>query len=150
MATVHRASKPPSPAAALAAAADAFLAQIVAANTARAWRRASPAVGTMDRTYSELKDGKVNDVERSTSAVPDPDDGVDQALVGVLKVIGTASRILAFQNAMSMACHADRQRLATCLEAMTPGQLVEVAAAARLLSAEAAQALARRARNGCA
>ncbi|TMR12010.1 hypothetical protein ETD86_33905 [Nonomuraea turkmeniaca] len=43
----------------------------------------------------------------------------------------------------SMACHGDRQRLAVCLEVMTPGQLVEVAAA-RLLSAEADQALARR------
>jgi hypothetical protein len=74
---------------------------------------------------------------------------VDPALAGVLKAVGTASRTLALQNAMSMACHGDRQRLAACLEAMTPGQLVEVAAAARLLSAAADQALARRARHGC-
>jgi hypothetical protein len=75
---------------------------------------------------------------------------VDQALADVLKAIGTASRTLALQNAISMACHGNRQRLAACLEVMTPGQLVDVAAAARLLSAEAAQALARRARHGYA
>ncbi|WP_336207190.1 hypothetical protein [Nonomuraea sp. LPB2021202275-12-8] len=69
---------------------------------------------------------------------------MDQALTGVLKAIGTASRTLALQNATSMAWRGDRQRLAACLEAMTPGQLVEVAAAARLLGAEADQALARR------
>ncbi|MGI5290986.1 hypothetical protein ACQEVF_47805 [Nonomuraea polychroma] len=75
---------------------------------------------------------------------PDPNDGVDQALADVLKAIGTASRTLALQNAAGMACHGDRQRLAVCLDAMTPGQLVEMAAAARLLSAAADQALARR------
>ncbi|MEV4579998.1 hypothetical protein AB0K16_42815 [Nonomuraea jabiensis] len=69
---------------------------------------------------------------------------MDQALSDVLKAIGAASRARAFQNATSMACRGDRQRLAVCLEAMTPGQLVEVVAAARLLSAEADQALARR------
>ncbi|MEV4117123.1 hypothetical protein [Nonomuraea sp. NPDC049695] len=69
---------------------------------------------------------------------------MDQALADVLRALATASRALAFQNAMSMACRGDRQRLAVCLEAMTPGQLVEVAAAARLLSAAADQALARR------
>lgn len=77
-------------------------------------------------------------------ARPDPNDDMDQALADVLKAIGTASRALAFQNATSMACRGDRQRLAICLESMTPGQLDEVAAAARLLSAEADHALARR------
>ncbi|MGN9841901.1 hypothetical protein ACTMTI_27615 [Nonomuraea sp. H19] len=69
---------------------------------------------------------------------------MDQALADVLKAIGTASRTLVLQNAAGMACRGDRQRLAVCLEAMTPGQLVEVAAAARLLSAAADQELARR------
>ncbi|MFB4267945.1 hypothetical protein [Nonomuraea sp. GTA35] len=81
---------------------------------------------------------------------PGPDSGMDQALAGVLKAVSTASRTLALQNAMSMACHGDRQRLAACLEAMTPGQLVEVAAAARSLSAAADRALAGKARDGCA
>lgn len=75
---------------------------------------------------------------------PDPNDGVDQALADVLKAIGIASRTLALQHVTSMACRGDRQRLATGLEAMTLGQLVEVATAARLLSAAADQALARR------
>jgi hypothetical protein len=79
-----------------------------------------------------------------------PDSGMDQALASVLKAVSTASRTLALRNAMSMACHGDRQRLAACLEAMTPGQLVEVAAAARSLSAAADQALAGKARDGCA
>jgi hypothetical protein len=69
---------------------------------------------------------------------------VDEALSAVLKVIGTASRTLALQRAVSMACRGDRPRLAVCLEAMTPGQLGEVVAAARLLGAAAEQALARR------
>jgi hypothetical protein len=68
---------------------------------------------------------------------------MDQALADVLKAIGAALRARAFQNATSMACRGDRQRLAVCLEAMTPAQLVEVAAAARMLSADADQALAR-------
>ncbi|MEV0386732.1 hypothetical protein [Nonomuraea sp. NPDC050643] len=42
---------------------------------------------------------------------------------------------------MSMALDGDRQRLAVCLAAMTPDQLVEVADAARLLGAAASQAL---------
>ncbi|MFI6604751.1 hypothetical protein ACIBHX_51740 [Nonomuraea sp. NPDC050536] len=75
---------------------------------------------------------------------PDPNDGVDQALTDVLMAIGTASRALAFQHATRMACRGDRQRLAACLEALTPGRLAEVAAAARLLSAAAEQALAGR------
>lgn len=75
---------------------------------------------------------------------PDQNDGVDQALTDVLMAIGTASRALAFQHAMRMACRGDRQRLAACLETMTPGRLAEVAAAARLLSAATEQALARR------
>ncbi|WP_305925198.1 hypothetical protein [Nonomuraea turcica] len=69
---------------------------------------------------------------------------MDQALADVLKAIGTSSRTLVLQNAAGMACRGDRQRLAVCLEAMTPGQLFEVAAAARLLSAAADQELARR------
>ncbi|MFI7617593.1 hypothetical protein ACIBP6_40860 [Nonomuraea terrae] len=71
---------------------------------------------------------------------------MDQALADVLEAIGTASRALAVQSAASMACHGDRRRLAACLDAMTPGQLTEVTVAARLLSAEAEQALARRER----
>ncbi|MEV0629649.1 hypothetical protein [Nonomuraea wenchangensis] len=81
---------------------------------------------------------------------PGPDSGTEQALARVLKEVSTASRTLALKNAMSMACKGDRQRLAACLEAMTPGQLVEVAAAARLLSAAADQALPGNARHGCA
>ncbi|SEH03110.1 hypothetical protein SAMN05444920_13314 [Nonomuraea solani] len=80
----------------------------------------------------------------------DPDNGVDQALTGVLEAIGMASRSLAFQNAMSMARDGDLQRLAVYLEAMTPDQLVEMAGTARLLNIEAGQALARRAHYGCA
>jgi hypothetical protein len=81
---------------------------------------------------------------------PNPDKGIDQALADVLKAIGAASRALSLHKAMRMACDGDRQQVAVCLGAMTPGQLVEVAAAARLLSAEADQALARRAGHGCA
>ncbi|MEV0819936.1 hypothetical protein [Nonomuraea rubra] len=77
-----------------------------------------------------------------------PDSGVDQALASVLKAVSTASRTFALKNAMSMACNGDRQRLAACLEAMPPGQLVEVAAAARLLSAAADQTLAGKAHDG--
>ncbi|MGN9842689.1 hypothetical protein ACTMTI_31640 [Nonomuraea sp. H19] len=77
---------------------------------------------------------------------PDPDGGVDQALTGVLGAIGAATRTLALRKALHLAYHGDRQQLTVCLEAMTPGQLAEVAAAARLLSAEADQALARRGR----
>jgi hypothetical protein len=77
---------------------------------------------------------------------PDADRGVDQALADVLTVIGAASRTFALQNATSLACRGDRQRLVVCLDAMTPGELAELAAAARLLSSEAAQALARRER----
>ncbi|WP_327092524.1 hypothetical protein OIE66_18350 [Nonomuraea sp. NBC_01738] len=75
---------------------------------------------------------------------------MDQALAVVLKVIGTASRTRALHNAMSVAAHGDRRQLAAHLEAMTPGQLVEMAAAARLLSTEADQALTRSASHGCA
>jgi hypothetical protein len=75
---------------------------------------------------------------------PDPNDDVDQALADVLKAVGAASRTLAFQIAVSTACRGDRQRLAVSLDAMTSDQLAEVAAGARLLSAEAEQALARR------
>ncbi|MFC5835534.1 hypothetical protein [Nonomuraea insulae] len=71
---------------------------------------------------------------------------MDQALAGVLAVIGAASRTFTLQNAASMACRGDRQRLVVCLDAMTPGELAELAAAARLLSSEAGQALARRER----
>ncbi|MEV4179139.1 hypothetical protein [Nonomuraea sp. NPDC049709] len=70
-----------------------------------------------------------------------------QALAEVLKEVGIASRTTAFRHAAGMACRDDRQRLAACLDAMTPGQLAEVAAAARLLSTEAEQALARRDEN---
>ncbi|MFB4273504.1 hypothetical protein [Nonomuraea sp. GTA35] len=55
-----------------------------------------------------------------------------------------ASRALAVRHAMSLACRGDRQGLAVCLEEMTPGRLAEMASAARLLSAAAEQALARR------
>jgi hypothetical protein len=72
---------------------------------------------------------------------PDPDNGVDEALAGVLTVIGAASHALAVQNAMSMACSGDLRQLAVCLEAMTPGQLAEVSAAARSLGAAADRAL---------
>ncbi|MEV0148970.1 MULTISPECIES: hypothetical protein [unclassified Nonomuraea] len=75
---------------------------------------------------------------------PVPDDDVDQALALVLREIGAASFTLALHDALSMARRGDLRRLATCLEAMTPGRLAEVAAAARLLSAEAEQALVRR------
>ncbi|MGP4101481.1 hypothetical protein [Nonomuraea sp. KM90] len=78
------------------------------------------------------------------SRPPDPNADMVQALAEVLKEIGVAARTLAFRRAVSMACRDDRQRLAACLDAMTPGQLAEVAAAARLLSTEAEQALARR------
>ncbi len=79
---------------------------------------------------------------------PGPDSGLDEALADVLKAVSTASRALALRDAMSMACHGDRQRLAACLEAMAPGQLAEVAAAARLVSAAADQALAGKVRDG--
>jgi hypothetical protein len=93
-------------------------------------------MGTMGPgQHSEIEDGKVNDVERSTS--------VNQALADVLMAIDTASRTLALQRVAGLACGGDRQRLAACLGTMTPDQLTEVAAAARLLSAEAEQALAR-------
>ncbi|MEV4571309.1 hypothetical protein AB0K12_46820 [Nonomuraea sp. NPDC049419] len=72
---------------------------------------------------------------------PGPDGGVDQALAGVLEAVSAASLALALRKAMSMACQGDRQGLAACLEALTPDQLLEVAAAARLLSAAAGQAL---------
>ncbi|MEV4372579.1 hypothetical protein AB0J71_36285 [Nonomuraea sp. NPDC049637] len=75
---------------------------------------------------------------------PGPNDGVDQALADVLTAIGTASLALAVQRATNMACHGDRRRLAVCLDAMGPGRLAEVTAAARLLGAAAEQALARR------
>ncbi|MDR8410218.1 hypothetical protein MTP10_15910 [Nonomuraea sp. 3-1Str] len=89
----------------------------------------------------------MHDRERPTPQWPDPDSGVDQALGDVLKVIGTASRTLTLRNAMIMACCGDRPQLAACLEAMPPGQLIEVAAAARLLSTTADQALTRTARD---
>lgn len=75
---------------------------------------------------------------------PDPHNDVDEALAGVLKVISAASRNLAAQNAMSSAYQGDLRQLAVCLEAMTSGQLVEVSAAAQLLSSAADQALARK------
>ncbi|NUS09088.1 MAG: hypothetical protein HOV97_41775 [Nonomuraea sp.] len=86
----------------------------------------------------------VNGMTDRPARPPDPNDGVDQALTDVLTAIGTASRALAVQHATNMACRGDRQRLAICLEAMAPGRLAEVAAAARLLSAAAEQVLARR------
>ena len=84
-------------------------------------------------------------VNAPAPAVASCDDGVDHALADVLKAIGAAVRTLALHDAMSTACHGDRQRLAAALEAMTPGQLVKVATAARLLSTEADLALTRRA-----
>ncbi|MFC4114470.1 hypothetical protein [Nonomuraea zeae] len=75
---------------------------------------------------------------------PAPRDDVDHALADVMKAIGAAARTLALQSAASMAGHGDLGRLAACLDAMPPDRLAEVAAAARLLSTEAEQALARR------
>ncbi|MEU7897417.1 hypothetical protein AB0B45_31715 [Nonomuraea sp. NPDC049152] len=75
---------------------------------------------------------------------PDLRNDVDEALVSVLKVISAASRDLAVQNAMSRAYQGDLRQLAVCLEAMTSGQLVEVSAAAQLLSSAADQALVRK------
>ncbi|MDF5757387.1 hypothetical protein [Spongiactinospora sp. TRM90649] len=75
---------------------------------------------------------------------------MDPALAGVLKAVGTASRTRTLRHAMSVACHGDRPRLAACLEAMPPAQLVEMGAAARLLSTEADQALTNKAPHGCA
>ncbi|MEU8398354.1 hypothetical protein AB0C28_24445 [Nonomuraea sp. NPDC048892] len=81
---------------------------------------------------------------------PGCDGGEDQALPSVLKAIGPAARTLALHNAISTTCHGDRQRLAAYLEAMTPDQLVEVVAAARLLCTEADHALTSKAPGGCA
>lgn len=78
----------------------------------------------------------------------DPDDDVDQALADVLKAVGAASCALALQDAMSMAWHGDLRRLAARLEAMTPGRLAEVAAAARMLAVEADRALVKRGPSG--
>ncbi|TDD22605.1 hypothetical protein [Nonomuraea diastatica] len=81
---------------------------------------------------------------------------MDQALADVLAAVSTASRTralqnvvnMASQNVVNMASYGDRQQLSARLETMTLGQLVEVAAAARLLSAAADQALAGKARHG--
>ncbi|MEU8399114.1 hypothetical protein AB0C28_28310 [Nonomuraea sp. NPDC048892] len=78
----------------------------------------------------------------------DPANGADQALAGVLKAIGEASRALTLRNAIGLARTADRQRLAVYLETMTTDQLAGMADAAQLLSVEAGRALARRARDG--
>lgn len=75
----------------------------------------------------------------------DPNTDVDRALHRVLEEISKAVSTLALSNAMSGAYHGDRQRLAAGLEAMRSDQLLEVSAAARLLSTEADRVLERRA-----